>query len=484
MQFDGNQQIQQIRLSWDQGSLLKNIDVIGARGRNWPIHDGKDHARLIKSSVEASTTAVPTARRSKNEHEVVITSRGPPGASPSKGPHQNVTRDPHASLALFAPRDENDEDNAPPAVIAPRASAKPPPRDYHDLFVGNHSNDAPQATSKGRSFAGAGNSHDDPIAPKGGAGKNYKPSRLFDHDSPADEQATPNHQAEHFYKPNPAKYRHFDFADGSEEIPEKDLPKPASPLKPRTTKHGSQWNFEDFSTPAKPKNKVRGQDVRHFGWSDDEGELTSPVKVPKVDKPRRDAETHFQFEDQGTPAAAEEKRPSGPPKGSTHSTASGLYENNLYTEESPAKATQSSQPSQPSQPSRPLGNVTNINHRKVFDSQFEMTDDSPSSKDKMAEKPAATQHQAAVKMMDSNWDAYDQSPKESKKENVPGKGRNTGIATAGDGMGGRKGSGRQWGFGDDSDGEETGGVNGSGFQKGVPGKKQNQAPADNGIWNY
>ena len=37
--FDKSGKITQIRQYWDQGSLLKQIDVIGARSRNWPIRD-------------------------------------------------------------------------------------------------------------------------------------------------------------------------------------------------------------------------------------------------------------------------------------------------------------------------------------------------------------------------------------------------------------------------------------------------------------
>ncbi|KAI9824228.1 MAG: hypothetical protein M1832_002035 [Thelocarpon impressellum] len=463
VQFDADGKIQQIRLSWDQGSLLKNLDVIGARGRNWPIRDGVDQARLIASSVASAGRAVPARPKANSSAEEVIITGKRPGTSGSN----NVTGDPHASLALFGPREAMEETSLP-AAVAPRASAKPPPRDYHDLFVGNDSDASPVSTSKGNSFAGGKKSQEEPIAPKGGAGKNYQPSRLFDTEE-AKPQAVPNHSAAHLYKANPKKYHHFDFADGSEE---QDRPKP-SPVKAKT-KHESQWDFEDFATPQPTKNKVRGQDVRHFGWSDDEVNQDSPIKAKRPDKPRRDAETHFEFQDDGTPDG--DKRPAGHPRGTSHNDGLGLYKNNVYDEDG--------NPSPPKQ-AQPLGNVTNTKHRKYFDSQFTMTDDSPASKDKPAEKQAPVNHQAAVKMMDSNWDAYDESPEQSKKENEAkaSKARNTGIMTAGDGMGGRKGSGRQWGFGDDSDGEESGGVNGAAYQKGVPGKKQ-QAPAGNKLWDF
>jgi hypothetical protein len=178
--FTSNKKIQQVRLYWDQGALLKLVDVIGARARNWPIRDGKDQARLIASSVAStpkgssngaeSHDTSPT--RSRNTGEVVIASR-----SQSQAKKTNITGDPHASLALFGPRDTIQE-TSHPAAIAPRASAKPPPRDYHDLFVGQES-DSSRPRHPDRTPA-EGEQNWNAIAPKGGAGKHYQPSRLFE----------------------------------------------------------------------------------------------------------------------------------------------------------------------------------------------------------------------------------------------------------------------------------------------------------------
>ncbi|KAI9681157.1 MAG: hypothetical protein M1817_002439 [Caeruleum heppii] len=469
--FDGQGKIDGIRLSWDQGSLLKNIDVIGARGKNWPIRDGKDQIRLIASSVTAAARVAPTsAPVRQHADEITHTGKGP---SANGQTSKTATRDPHASLSLFEAR-ETVETESLPAVIAPRASAKPPPRDYHDLFVGGGPDKGQERPSTAGSGAN-GNQSEAAMAPKGGVGKNYLPSRLFDVDEPAP-PGSPAKQGEGFYKPHPKKFNHFEFADGSEE---QDKPKP-SPPKPKS-KHDAQWDFEDFATPQKPAQKIRGQDVRHFGWSDDEVNMDSPAKPKKVGKPRRDAETHFEFQDDGTPQG--EKRPAGNPRGAAHNNGLGLYQNNLYDE--------SGNNSPPKPPAQPLGNVTNINnHRKTFDSQFSMTDDSPKAKEQ--QKPVGGGgHQAAVRMMNSNWDAYDESPEQqSKKENVPVKrenvnpNRGTGIMTVGDGMGGMKGTSRQWGFGDDSDGEEVGGVNAAKYQRGVPGKKQGTGGTGGGFWDF
>jgi hypothetical protein len=61
--------------------------------------------------------------------------------------------------------------------------------------------------------------------------------------------------------------------------------------------------------------------------------------------------------------------------------------------------------------------------------------------------------------------------------------RSVGIKTFGDGMGGNKGKGRQWGFGDESDGEEAGGANKPG--KYVTGKTQGKNQVAGGdFWDF
>ena len=65
MHFDSADKITQIRQYWDQGSLLKQIDVIGARSRNWPIREGSEQAKLIKASAQlAQPDSAPNSRPS------------------------------------------------------------------------------------------------------------------------------------------------------------------------------------------------------------------------------------------------------------------------------------------------------------------------------------------------------------------------------------------------------------------------------------
>jgi hypothetical protein len=478
------------------------IDVIGKTGRNWPIRDGKDQIKLITSSVKSAGKA--PVDSAPEADEAFLRSRGN---------SNNVTRDPHASLSLFAPREKNFQDSLP-AVVAPRASARPAPRDMSELFVGNDSDTSPALASKAPRERSESPSK--VIAPKIGAGKNFAPSRLFDNDenSPIRPSANKEHSTEHFYRPNPAKYQHFDFADGSDP---QDAPKP-TPVKDTKSRHGSQWNFDDFNTPAKvvPTKALRNNDVRHWGNEEDEA-VDSPIKFKKVDKPRRDAETHFEFQDDGTPDGP---RVIGRPRGAGQNNGLGLYKDHVLggDDDTPEEATKS----------KTLKPISNIKDRsKDFDSHFTMTDDSPASKP-VHEGGLRDDRAKAVKMMDANWSAYDQSP--SQKENAPvpaspsrptgtskgplsettnavgnradqskgitiagdGMGSRKGVESSvnkpkginigGDGMGGKKGTGRQWGFGDESDGEEAGGVNQP--SKFKTGKQYKQQATGGDFWDF
>ena len=443
--------------------------MVGARAKNWPIRDGKDQSRLIATS--ASTTdhesRPSTAASSSAGHESF--------AGKPRSQSNNVTRDPHASLALFAPREENG-DTAYPKVSAPRGSAKPPPRPYGDLFVGDDSDT--EKNSRSRSPRKGNNViapkaqtakpqprdyHDlfvgqdsppakgvraespsksgilSPPAPKIGGGKNYKPSRLFEAEQ--EDPATPK-SPEKGMKPHPKKYHHFEFGDGDDApAAETDRPK---------TKHQSQWDFEDFASPAKPPPRARKGDQakRHFGWEEDEPVMDSPAKHPAATKPRPDATSNFEFQDDGTPKA--DKR-TGSGLGGTNVRSNGLYQHNDFTDQGVAGK------------DKPLSSIANIKDRhKDFDPHFQMTDESP-SQDTRKQKPMAVR---PGNQQVTQWDLTDADNSASSrkgnakllssnanKENV-GHGRggsNVGIKTGGDGMGGRAGSQRAWGFGDDSD---------------------------------
>lgn len=490
--------------------------MIGARARNWPIRDGTDQARLIKTCAAAHPQGSGPSRtdaRNGDQNEVIITSR--PTTS------TNIIGDPHASLSLFAPQETPRESFHHGPTVAPRVSAKPPPRDYHDLFAGNDSDDtlaaqtkasSPQKENRGQKAQTSkppprdyhdlfvGNDSDGSpaaaqqlspqkdrtsvIAPKGGSGKNFQPSRLFEDDST--QPGSPGTPGE-YYKVNTKRYNHFELGEGNQDAGGNGRKLPNRPK----SKHQSQWDFEDFMTPEKVPQKIRDQDVRHFGWSDDEPIMDSPMKHPAVHQPRPDARTNFDFEDDGTPAA--DRRPTGHPRGQANSRGIGLYKNDLF--EQPDRS-----PS-PEKHSQPLSAVTNLlNRNKNFTTHFSMADESPRDSDSNGYPKHVPEARAkAVKMMGAQWAPTDESPVlPSKTQNVSQNdqhraaskdkenydtatgNRHIGIKSGGDGMGGKKGLGRNWGFGDDSDEDGVGGLNAGKFKAG----KKQQAPTEHTLWDF
>ncbi|KAI0172340.1 hypothetical protein GGR52DRAFT_592048 [Hypoxylon sp. FL1284] len=418
--FDKDGKILQIRQTWDQGSLLKQLDIIGRSGRNWPIRDSTEQIKLIETAIKSSIDAAPAQKQA----EAPVRSRGN---------SSNILRDPHASLSLFAPREESDESIA--SVISPRGGARPRQRDFAEILgdepVESLVQEGPESPSKA-------------VAPKAGADKKFQPNRLFE-DQGIDEEsdsldavASPSR----FIRPNPKKYSHFDFADGSDEP--QDLPAPQAPdAASKKTKHSSQWSFDDFNTPhkAKPSKALaaRHQDVRHWGTEEDDVQ-ESPVRKLAPAKPRRDAETHFEFVDDGPDSEPRVTRP----RGATHNNGLGLYKNNLYSEDGEEA---------PADEAKPLGAITNLKDRgRDFEAHWEMKDDSPAQKPQ-PRPPVGEDRKKAVRMMDANWSMYDKSP--VQKENKPVAARKAdgerGIHIGGDGMGGGKGSNRNWLFGDEDD---------------------------------
>jgi hypothetical protein len=417
--------------------LLKQVDVVGSRGRNWPIRDAKDQAKLITDSIAAHGVITPPSQ--------TIALVKAEEVARSSSPNKRHIQDPHASLSLFA--NAADQERAPP-VIAPRAavSSKPAARGYNELFVRDDEDEATPTKNRGSVIApkvGAGKSYgpirvfdvgdesealQSPVQPKIGSSKNFQAIRLFDDDeaealqSPVqpkigssknfqairlfgDDEAVAAEQPDRLYKSHPNKYSHFslgDENDGSGEL--KDVPT-------RPTRPMSQWDFADFDTLEKPRNKIRGQDVRHFGWSDneDDGSETPPAR-PRVVQPRRDADTHFELVDDGA-----ERGDHGAKRiiGAAHNKGLGLYESNLYYED--GKPT-------PLDPSgkQPSGIASNSAYRKKdFDSHWTTSDSSPPNQPEEEEhRPMSRDRVQAYEQMNASWDTYDKSP-EAKKDDPP-----------------------------------------------------------------
>lgn len=232
-------------MHWDQASLLRQVEVIGSRARNWPIRDAKDQIRLINACA-AGAPAASAASSRRNTSAGTSDAGSRPQTSRS---NTSATTDPHASLSLFAPREEEDEPQTPdgPKVERVRA-AKPPSRGLHEIISPEH-----QAPERSASPA------------KAGASKHYHPIRVFDKEEGAEKGP-----AQHSIKTNSKKYEHFEFGTG-EDAPQLEQ-RPTS----RSKKHTSQWGFEDFATPEVTRTKILPQQTKSFSWSDDEVRASAP----------------------------------------------------------------------------------------------------------------------------------------------------------------------------------------------------------------
>lgn len=83
--------IRDVRVFWDQATVLKQIEVIGARGRGWPVYDGPEQSRLLKQGAKPEPRSAEDATSSN-----AAPAPGQNTSRPTTGTH-----DPHASLNLF-----------------------------------------------------------------------------------------------------------------------------------------------------------------------------------------------------------------------------------------------------------------------------------------------------------------------------------------------------------------------------------------------
>ncbi|KAL2184247.1 hypothetical protein L209DRAFT_757648 [Thermothelomyces heterothallicus CBS 203.75] len=424
--FNGDGKITQIRQSWDQGALLKQLEVIGRSGANWPIRDSKEQINLIAKCAKGDGAAA-----------------APADAQPARSRGStNAMRDPHASFDLFAPREELESN--PEAVVSPYAGRRPRQRSFTEI-LGDEPVEDPASPSSGRERS---QSPSKAIAPKIGAGKHFTPMRIFDADENDNPPAeTPERKpSERVVRPDPKKYQHFEFDDGSEN-PEPPAPKPATKPGPeRKSIHGSSWSFDDFTTPQKPvalRGGHRARDIRHWG-PDNELLENTPAPNAQAAKPRRDAEAHFELIDDG-PEREVPRNTNRAPRGAMHNEGLHLYDNRLHPEDG----------APPETAPAPLGKITNLKDRhKDFEPHFEMTDESPHHAAPPEPAKLPEDRKKAVRMMESSWTPYDESPLSRKENDDPNAKRpatERGIAIAGDGMGSRKGTTRGWLHGEDDE---------------------------------
>ncbi|KAK7969782.1 hypothetical protein PG996_001781 [Apiospora saccharicola] len=472
--FDAEGKIVQIRQSWDQGAMLKQVDVIGKTGRNWPIRDSQEQIKMITNAAKA----VSAAASSQKKADPALRSRGEPSNSPLFGTREENTQN---IGSVISPRGgvkpkqrgfdeilgEEPAGAAAASVVSPRGGARPNQRSFHDIVGEEEDDDEEASPSSGR---GRSRSPSKAIAPKAGADKKFQPSRLFEREEQTkasrdaeeharersespfkvapkagadkkfqpsrlfetneDEDGNPGKGPDLFYRPNPKRFDHFEFGDGSdaaEAPPEKSEPKPRNP------NHGSQWSFDDFVTPQKvaPTRTLQrvNQDSRHWVAGDD---IAEEDERPAQQRTHPSAEVHFKMQDEGTPVAPRQTKP----RGTSSNNGSGLYKDRTnggeVDEDAPAEA---------------LGNITDSKNRNTnFGSQFAMSDASPAQKENQPTKPT--------------------------NKGTTSEGR--GIHIGGDGMGGAKGTNRDWMFGD-------GGADEAKAAKPMPGRKQG---ANSGGFNW
>ncbi|KAJ6161794.1 hypothetical protein N7485_010024 [Penicillium canescens] len=373
-----NNEIKQIRIYWDQGSLLKQVEVIGARGRAWPIRDGKDQIRCVKTAANESSTP---SFSSSTQRELP---QRP--ASPGK----RHIKDPYAAESLtdlLSPSKEAaalEMGDSPPrsASAAKRYTKDPRPLNLcvpmRNLLLA-----LPSATSAS-SFLKDDDIPDSPSKPQ------RRVPKIID-DEEDNAGLGPVDENRSFYKTLPGKYSHFEI--GGDNNSNREIQHETRPSKTYTTPH---WEFDDFATPKKPSRAPRGEEVRHFGFENEKDFQTPPGKANVV-KPRRDADVHFELTDDDDDK--EEARIIS----SYGGRGKNLYQNRLYDEHGDPELTEKEMKQEP------LGVVGNAaNRKKNFDShsQWEMTDDSP----KPNENIATQNHSKAVKMMESSWDNFEDSP--------------------------------------------------------------------------
>ena len=414
VRFNTQNQIQQIRLYWDQGSLLKQVEVIGSRGRTWPIRDASEQTKLIKNAAvfsapttekglgkgQLSSTAVtsevaatPPRRIVKDPYaaDSLFDLLSPAPDDDAKKPHR-TRKDPYAADSLFdllspAPDDEGKKTH--------RARPQRETRDLSDLLVA-HDDESTESNK--------------PKIPaiRETASRNFQPSKAFkEGGDTAPNTPTTKGGAQGPSKYSAQKYGHFEIGgdNSKREVTQKPLPFRRSRL------HQSQWDFKDFYTPEKPKGYIAPQQVRHFGWSDDETPET-PVEKPRVIRPRRDAETHFTLTDDLGEEEEDEsvKKPSNNNAAIFQKRASSMYHDPL----APEAANYSRESSKP-----PLSAVASnaLRRGKDFDPQWSMSDE-VKEVDTENKRPIAPTRLKVVEMMQPHWESHDVSP-EPRKVSLP-----------------------------------------------------------------
>lgn len=200
----------------------------------------------------------------------------------------------------------------------------------------------------------------------------------------------------------------------------------------------------------------------------------TPVRREVVHRPRASAQTHFDFADDQTPPTEKARpRTHAPNKGH------GLYEDHILGDDEQASFGAAPYP---------LQHSTNNNtaRAKDFDPHFSINDKSPATSRTTVgpaqPKPQSTNgpQSKVLKTMEANWGMNENSPSSDRKDWEGGEAGNI-YKTSGNGMGGRKGQGLHWGFGDDDEATETGAAT----KKEAPGKENRRFQgSEKGFWDF
>ncbi|KAF4552307.1 Hypothetical protein D9617_10g072880 [Elsinoe fawcettii] len=401
--FDSDGKIAQIRLYWDQGTMLKQVEAIGKTGRNWPIRDGKAMIKVVQDSVKTSGQVA--AKAQNNDASRTASGRMP----------DDYTK------RLFATGEEPERSRSTSGV-APRESAKPGQRQWGELFASE------ETAVDGASDIGSPNVRS-PYQPilKAGAGKNYSANRLFDEKDGTQRERSPERK-----QVDPNKYEHFEFGNG-EDAPSK----LNQALGLKAKKQTSNWDFEDFATPAKHVPKHNPGQERHFGYGIDNDDDT-PHKRNPSHPPRPDADTNFEMTENISP----QKGPLSTKTNINSSRRQGDYDDHFSMKNTSSPAGENTAPLKPSSNTNaPLRPRDDMKTHWAMDGQGD--EPAPISKGKKIYKTAGDGMggRAGTRF----WDvAGDDAP-----ENYGGKGGQKQVyKTAGNGMGGRKGHGLEWSIGD------------------------------------
>lgn len=448
VRFNSQNQIQQVRIYWDQGSLLKQVEVIGSRGRNWPIRDANEQSKLISNVVAAQGTVTPPPQETVPSSATTTATRKiarPPSRDPSElffgGGEQENEPTPRARDSIISPRAGANKHFRPVRVFGDDDGDDPVQASPIKPKIGSHKGFQPvrvfDQDDEHVSAEGPTPSASSIVPqPRAGSTKNFHAIRVFEQgdDSEVAEEKeraykiNPNrfshfelvsegHDAaeekERAYKTNPTKFSHFELGEAAE--PSREIQGGRSAAKSRPL---SQWNFEDFNTPEKPRRKFRAEDIRHFGWSDNEDDSSeTPPARPRVAQPRRDAQTHLlNMGDVDDSESAAPRRTVG----TLHNNGLGLYENNLYDEEANATPHEAEKNKNGGPNHQPLGIVPNNAHRKKdFDAHWEVHDPTPEETKQKAGnpeniRPVSADRVKAVQMMNSSWDMQDPTTPEPK----------------------------------------------------------------------